>query len=139
MIEGQCYCGEVRFTVAEPSSKADVVFAGYCHCLSCRRAHAAPVYQVAYLKEHLFAYTAGEELVKHFRKVEGKDPVRSFCSNCGSKLTIQYAQSMPGCIGTFPALYDEASQKNLPELLKPSKVNERESCVLDNDVLKLGK
>ena len=35
---GACYCGDVTVNVVGPS-----VMAGYCHCHSCRKWHAAPV------------------------------------------------------------------------------------------------
>lgn len=35
---GSCYCGAVEVTVT-----GDPVVEGYCHCLSCRKWHAAPV------------------------------------------------------------------------------------------------
>jgi len=36
--KGECYCGKVKITVVGPP-----VNAGYCHCRSCRKWHAAPV------------------------------------------------------------------------------------------------
>ena len=42
-LEGFCYCGAVTFSVR---ADATVVRAAFCHCESCRRAHAAPLYQI---------------------------------------------------------------------------------------------
>ncbi len=36
--QGTCYCGAVQVTVTGPP-----VAAGYCHCESCRKWHAAPI------------------------------------------------------------------------------------------------
>ena len=45
-VHGGCYCGNVRFR--SPGTTA-ALLAGYCHCLACRQAHAAPIYAVAWL------------------------------------------------------------------------------------------
>src|SRR5262245_2590783 len=36
-IHGRCSCGAVQLELVPPT-----LFASYCHCESCRRAHAAP-------------------------------------------------------------------------------------------------
>lgn len=43
---GQCYCGKVKFLVRNDAYPTKAV---YCHCESCRRAHAAPLYHVVYI------------------------------------------------------------------------------------------
>ena len=35
---GGCYCGAVKVSVSEPPMAA-----GFCHCLSCRKWHSAPI------------------------------------------------------------------------------------------------
>jgi hypothetical protein len=46
-VTGHCYCGAIRFAVDIPEGDAPI-FTAYCHCDSCRRAHAAPLYHVAW-------------------------------------------------------------------------------------------
>ena len=44
-ILGGCYCDTVRFSIAAGTQP---VWAGYCHCQDCRKAHAATLYQAVY-------------------------------------------------------------------------------------------
>jgi ADP-ribosyl-[dinitrogen reductase] hydrolase len=136
-VTGQCYCGDVTFKVSIPSGEKPL-FTTYCHCESCRRAHAAPVYQVVMGLEEWFTFTTGEALVTKFKKHADKGPIRSFCSQCGSKLTVQipgyFSEGKP-TLGFFPALLEEAVQRDMPEMLKPTGVNEAGSCVVDFKVL----
>ena len=57
----------------------------FCHCDSCRRAHAAPLYQVVYLPESCFEITTGAHLLQAFARSPAH-VVRSFCSACGSRI-----------------------------------------------------
>lgn len=112
---GHCFCGDVRFTVA-----GDVVpnTALYCHCESCRRAHAAPLYQIVYIPVESFNIIAGEELIKAYSKSDGA-VARSFCQQCGSKIHNVVTPKPSLGIGFFPALLDEDVQHNLPDIFKP--------------------
>ena len=110
---GFCYCGGVEFEVANSATPHISV---YCHCESCRRAHSAPLYQVVYIPLECLNITKGQELVKVFVK-PGGTVKRSFCSDCGSKVTIQYSAEN---IGFFPALLEESIQHNLPEKFAPT-------------------
>ena len=79
---GRCYCGRVRFAVdldLIAACKTEVVNA-FCHCFDCRRAHAAPLYEVSYVPAACFTITDGAELVNR------NMGVRAFCANCGSDL-----------------------------------------------------
>ena len=57
-VLGGCYCGKVRFQVA-----GDVrpLLSGYCHCVGCRQAHAAPIYEVAWILSSDFKIIEGSE------------------------------------------------------------------------------
>lgn len=46
VVSGTCYCAGMKFTV--DCTRVAPRKSLYCHCESCRRAHAAPVYQVVY-------------------------------------------------------------------------------------------
>lgn len=125
--EGGCYCGAVRF-VATCVPGADCV-TSYCHCESCRRAHASPVYQFVWLRPEHFRVVAGEERVVRFQRDserEGDDhddddesgvvpPVRAFCGTCGSRVFNVYES---GAFGMFPALLDDSGC--LPEQWRPA-------------------
>ena len=112
---GHCFCGDVRFTIA-----ADVVpnTSLYCHCESCRRAHAAPLYQVVYIPAESFRIVAGQEFVKAYSKSDGA-VVRSFCQECGSRIHNVVTEKPSLGIGFFPALLEEEVQQNLPDIFKP--------------------
>ena len=107
-LTGRCYCGGVQFTV---STAAKPWFAAYCHCDSCRRAHAAPMFQVAWIAADSFKFTAGEDTVKHFQKdKEGNGIVRSFCTNCGTRVRNSMP-TKPELCGFFPNLVDVSEDR----------------------------
>jgi len=76
---GGCRCGEVRFEVA-----GQPVLVEYCHCRSCRHSAGAPVMAWAGFKRDAFAMLSGDPTVH-----EASSGVqRSFCSRCGTSLTL---------------------------------------------------
>lgn len=87
----------------------------FCHCDSCRRAHAAPLYQVVYLPESCFEITAGAHLLNAFARSPAH-VVRSFCSVCGSRVCNRVTAKPSLGVGFFPNLLDESSQRALPEV-----------------------
>lgn len=109
-LHGHCYCGAVHYVVRRD---ATINRAAFCHCESCRRAHASPLYQVCYVLADGFAFTAGEAHVKappHRR-------YRQFCGLCGSRI----ANVMPdGRVGFFPSTLDVADQARLPPRMRPT-------------------
>ena len=112
---GRCYCGAVQFAVR---ATARVIRAAYCHCESCRRAHAAPLYHVVYIQQATqsdpagFEITAGAEKIKECRfKAAPERGSRSFCSECGSKVCNVMSDRR---VGFFPATLDDATQHALP-------------------------
>lgn len=121
-VHGRCYCGVVKFTVR---ATAHVIRAAYCHCESCRRAHAAPLYQVVYVQQDTqsdpagFEITAGADYVKECRfKAAPERGSRSFCSECGSK--VCNVMSGTSRVGFFPATLDETTQHALPVRFRPT-------------------
>jgi hypothetical protein len=139
-IKGECYCGEVKFEVDVPEkAEGNVDFCIYCNCESCRRSHSAPVSQIMYVSKSLVRFTSGKSLIKGFQKVEGKDPIRSFCSKCGTKVKIEHPEWKPNSVGLFPCLLDDTTQHDLPEVFHPQKVNEPDSSMLHTNVLFGGK
>jgi hypothetical protein len=75
-------CGTVRFEVDQLDG--DI---GHCHCLTCRKAHAAAFATTArVLREH-FRWTAGENSLSAYESSPGK--LRRFCSVCGSHVVAE--------------------------------------------------
>ncbi|KAJ9454125.1 hypothetical protein DIPPA_12199 [Diplonema papillatum] len=111
IMHGRCYCGRVEF---EYDTSKPIVQSAYCHCESCRAAHAAPLCQVIYVCRDggAFRITSGEEHVKTFRK-KGSPVARAFCTECGSRVYNDHDRTD---IGLFPALLSEP----LPESLRPT-------------------
>jgi hypothetical protein len=175
-MRGYCYCGKVVFEldfgdgddandrvekspgchgVGGDKSKNNCL---YCHCESCRRAHAAPVYQICYLRpgsgDPAFRLTAGHDVIRCFNKntnqqetftaaelnvhsCEGRKlektahPKRWFCSICGSRVFNTLPAQPELGIGIFPALLEEDAQHNLPQSLRPTRHYLSHEAVLD--------
>ena len=135
-VSGHCYCGAIRFRV-RISGGEQPIFTAYCHCDSCRRAHSAPLYQVACVEESMFNITEGEGLLEEFTK-PGGTITRAFCRRCGSKVLNRFGSWRPGGrvpLVFFPSLLDEETQKSLPDALQPGKINRPEESVLNLEVL----
>lgn len=109
-VKGGCYCKGVRFLIP---SGVRPIFAGYCHCLDCRQAHAAPIYQYVYVYESEFSITEGSDLLKWYTRSEAaRDHFkRYFCVNCGTKVFNSFNGEFGGgqlsAICTFPSLFDD--------------------------------
>ena len=132
-VRGHCYCGAVGFRVQMPAD-AKPIFTAYCHCDSCRRAHAAPLYHIVAVAEPMITFT-GEE---HIREFNRGGPTRAFCTECGSKVYNRFGAWRPGGmvpVGFFPNLLDEPSQHPLPERFRPQRMNRPDECVLDTAFL----
>jgi hypothetical protein len=135
-VSGHCYCGTVAFEVRMPAGST-TIFTAYCHCDSCRRAHAAPLYHVACIEESMFQLTQGADALVEFKKPGGRIS-RAFCGVCGSKVLNRFGTWRPNGkvpLAFFPDLLTEADQRALPEVLRPRRNNRSEECVLDPGML----
>ena len=129
-VHGHCYCGAVEFTV---DLDREPIFTAYCHCDSCRRSHAAPLYQVACVDDETFTVTRGQEGIVDFKK-DGSRIVRAFCGTCGTRVYNRFPGWSPGGrtpVVFFPNTLDEETTHNMPESLRPRKNNASDECVLD--------
>ena len=139
-VKGKCYCGSVEFTAQIDKINA----AGYCHCQWCRRAHAAPLYQVVYVPSTAFIITKGVEFVKKAKapvdrpKAQlGQPSPREFCSECGTRICNRLPAGHDGSefgTGFFPAALDEATQHALPAAIKPVFNNQTEDSVVPTEL-----
>ena len=80
VLEGGCYCGEVRWRAT-----ARPVNTMVCHCQSCRRVAAAPVVAWLTFEAPRFAWEKGRATA--FRSSPGVQ--RTFCAACGTPLTCE--------------------------------------------------
>ncbi|KNC79632.1 hypothetical protein SARC_07983 [Sphaeroforma arctica JP610] len=135
-LEGFCYCERIRFRI-ELKSDTEVVPL-YCHCESCRRAHAAPLYQIVYIPPDCFVVTEGQDLLSSFLKNVRCE--RFFCTNCGSRIYNQLhgfveGSKTNGKLGIFPALLNEDIQHKLPKLFQPNVHLYSNEAVIDMETL----
>lgn len=131
-VTGHCYCGEVHFSVdLGPAERP--IFTAYCHCDSCRRSHAAPLYQVACVTATQFRLTQGEDKVNRFQK-PGGSIVRAFTTCCGTRIFNGFPGWTPHGLTPivfFPNLLTEGTMATLPEALRPTRQNNSGDCVLE--------
>mmetsp|Transcript_23963 Transcript_23963/g.44470 ORF Transcript_23963/g.44470 Transcript_23963/m.44470 type:complete len:153 (+) Transcript_23963:156-614(+) len=134
-LRGKCYCGgiELQIEVVDPADepKEDPTLPAFCHCASCKRAHAAPVSWCIYAFKDYVKILRGQDLIKNYL---GKGVVRSFCSTCGSRI-FNRGEHDKYQLGFFPALLDAEYQLNLPPHFKAHFAEFPEERTLDLDLL----
>ena len=79
---GSCLCGVVRYEVDRLDMPIE-----HCHCLTCRKAHAAVHASTAGVMREHFRWTTGEERLSAYESSPGK--LRRFCSVCGTHLLAE--------------------------------------------------
>ena len=80
-LSGRCLCGEIRW-----QTDAGPLWAGHCHCDSCRRATGAPFTSFFGVPRDQVQW-AGK--MTNYTSRAGQ-MVRKFCSHCGTHMTIQF-------------------------------------------------
>ena len=96
---GGCHCGAVRFVARFPSR-----FVAHCHCESCRRAHGAAFVTWAGFPSSQVEVVAGRDSLATHASSPGV--VRSFCSECGTKLFFN-SERWPGETHVVLAAFDD--------------------------------
>jgi len=81
-LRGSCLCGAVRYEV----DQLDMPVV-HCHCVTCRKAHAAAYASTAGVMREHFRWTTGEEKLSAYESSPGK--LRRFCSACGTHLLAE--------------------------------------------------
>jgi hypothetical protein len=107
IIEGGCYCGEVRYR-----AKGEPMFKGECFCRECQYISGGNSNLVMAMPAVGFAVTKGEPKAFVHSGLEA-GVSREFCSTCGTHLFTRAPAFKAGVIvkiGTFddPALYGGA-------------------------------
>jgi hypothetical protein len=77
---GLCACGTVRF-----ASPGPLLWAGFCHCESCRRATSSPITAFFGVPRKTLSWIGDPSI-----RVSSSGKVRRlFCGDCGSQLSYQ--------------------------------------------------
>lgn len=98
-VEGGCLCGSMRFYISGTPRLIE-----YCHCNSCRKASGAPVVALAGVALDDFEFTKGDP--GRYESSPGVE--RTFCSNCGTSLTL-FIEEYPEEIYVSIAVLDDLS------------------------------
>ena len=75
-LTGRCFCGQLRWTSPGP-----VLWAGHCHCESCRRATSAPFTSFVGVERDSVTWT-GEAAIHD----SSPGTQRGYCPRCGSQM-----------------------------------------------------
>ena len=100
---GGCLCGAVRYECTAPLTEIQMF---RCHCRSCQRLTGGPYTPVVFFPAHTFRVTRGT-LRRHTTFNEsGGEHIRSFCADCGSRLTGGEGEGSTGIGVTASSLVD---------------------------------
>jgi len=80
---GKCLCGKIEFAA---QAMPELVF--NCHCSRCRVSHGADYATQAFAIRDSLKFSKGQDLLTEYESTGG---IRTFCSNCGSRL-MNYAK-----------------------------------------------
>jgi hypothetical protein len=78
LLSGRCYCGAVRYAVAD-----EFLYAANCHCSNCRRTTGSAFKPFAGIERNKFTVTAGADSLMSVGGTDGND---THCKVCGSLL-----------------------------------------------------
>ncbi len=82
-VEGGCLCGRLRYRITGPLDRA-----AHCHCSMCRLGSGAPVVSWTVVRPHQFAWLTDAPAVY----ASSAGCARTFCPECGTKLTFTDAK-----------------------------------------------
>ena len=79
VINGSCFCGEIRYEI-----KGVLKNATSCHCSMCRKAFNSQASVFSHVNSEDFSWLSGENLLSTYESKTGIGI--QFCSKCGSTL-----------------------------------------------------
>ena len=102
MINGQCLCGSVQYSVRGPFE-----YAGYCHCRRCRLVSGSAFSAFAAARTEYVSIDKGRECVSVYER--NADNFSHFCHQCGSVLYAvvrngEYAHVQMGTLSDDPGI-----------------------------------
>lgn len=98
IADGGCLCGSVRYSV-----NGEVLWAGHCHCESCRRQTSSPVTSFFCVHEKNMMFVG--DALQIYKASE--DVERGFCKNCGAPMYYMHT-SRPGEIDLYAVTLDNS-------------------------------
>lgn len=101
-LSGRCLCGRIRWRAPGPA-----LWAGHCHCESCRRATSAPVTSFFGVPQNSVTWNGELSLYPSSPGAE-----RGFCGHCGSQMFFR-SERWPEEIHLYAASLDD------PTLFEP--------------------
>lgn len=99
-MQGQCFCGAVRYELSGPYRQAT-----HCHCTICRKTSGAASVAWVTVERDRFRWLEGTP--KSFRSSD--HATRSFCGQCGTPLTFS-SERFPGEVDVTIASLDDPEQ-----------------------------
>ncbi|KXN81977.1 hypothetical protein AN958_03323, partial [Leucoagaricus sp. SymC.cos] len=103
---GSCLCKNVKFEVTGDPSALIV-----CHCNTCQKMTGSAFMSNTFFKPEQYKFTAGEDLLTHYRDTttdSGKAKILSFCSKCGTPIRITNDGDLKYVMLAPSGAYDEA-------------------------------
>lgn len=98
-LTGKCLCGKITWRTNGP-----ILWAGHCHCESCRRATSAPFTAFFGVPRESVEWQGSFGVLS---TSDGK-VIRKFCPQCGSQMTYQY-EGWPDETHLYAATMDDPS------------------------------
>jgi hypothetical protein len=83
-LRGSCLCKSVCYEVDGFEAPIE-----HCHCMTCRKAHAAVFASTVGVTRQKFRWIAGEDKLRAYESSPGK--LRRFCRRCGTQLVAERA------------------------------------------------
>jgi len=100
--EGRCLCGGIRYRVT--SQPVRVTF---CHCRFCQRSSGAAYAVEPIFNRSDFSIVRGTAATyQHCSEESGKILTVSFCSNCGTKMVLDF-ERFPDVCGVYAGTFDD--------------------------------
>ena len=101
VIKGECFCGEVSYSV-----DGKLRDARSCHCSRCRKAFSSQASAYAEVPPGAFRWLSGQDLLTSYESNQGFG--LQFCSRCGSTVCGTYQGEVHGitlgCVNGDPQI-----------------------------------
>jgi len=108
MIKGSCLCGDIQWSIKDPSPVMS-----HCHCSMCRKVHGAAFGTYMVLPAENFNWVVGEDLSVRYKADPASGIHRNFCPRCGSVTPDAYndrtqVSLAAGCLDDDPGVRPNA-------------------------------